>query len=243
MRQYITLLLILINSLCFAQGFNVVCSDDTIRGNHGGYEYDDSLMFCAYNLSSNSYSLPKRVLEINDSIVNKNFIGFLKKNEVQIRDYLIVENEKFETIKSNGKGWISLERCAQEVKYAIRYEIWIYGNIRYFLSFHYDSSFNCLNFSTVANFCNYFDKNQMKDFCTIKEHAENDLSYRGKVNEVTFSFDNNRSVWIFGKDGPPPNRKTLKGYDYILIYDALTGKLLKRSKEYYQSCQPCPAFK
>ncbi len=243
MRQYISLLLIFVNSFCFAQGFNVVCSGDTIRGNHGGYEYDDSLMFCAYNLASKSDFLPKRILEINDSIVNKNFIVFFKKNEVQIRDYLITENEKFETIKLNEKGWISLDRCSQKVKYAVRYELWIYGNIRYFLSLHYDSSFNCLNLSTVTNFCNYFNKSQMKDFCTIKENAENNFSCRGKVNEVTFSFDNNRSVWIFGKDGPPPNRKTLKGYDYLLIYDANTGKLVEIRKQYYQSCKPCPAFK
>lgn len=241
MRQSLTFLLILTNFLCFSQGFDVVCSGDTIRGNHGGYEYDDSLMFCAYNLSSNSDILPKKILEVNDSIVNKNFIVFFKNNEVQTRDYLIVENEKFETMKSNGKGWISLELCSQKVKYAVRYQIWIYGNIRFFFSIHYDSSLNCLNLSTISNFCTYFNKGKLMDFCLIKDKAEKDFLRNGKVTEVTFSFIDNQFVWEFEKDGPPTNKKTLRGHDYILTYNAYTGKLIKRNKRFYQSCAGCPA--
>ena len=242
MRQLLTFLLILTNFLCFSQGIDVVCSSDTIRGNHGGYENDDSLTFCAYKISNASDIFPKRIFEINDSIINKNFGNFFKNNSVLFRDYLLIDNEKFEEMKSNGMGWISLEFCAKEVKYAVRYQIWIYGNIRYFFSIHYDSSFNCLNLSTVSNFFIYFNQSKLMDFCSIKEKAEKDFLYRGKVKEVTFSFIDNQFIWKFEKDGPPTNKKTLKGHYNILSYNAYTGKLIQRNKRYYQSCEPCPAF-
>ena len=242
MRLLITFVLILTNFSCYCQGFGVICTGDTIRGNHGGYENDDSLTFCAYKISNTSNTLPKRILDINDSIIKNNFGDFFKNNSLSLRDYLLIDNDKFEEVKSNGMGWISLEHCAKEVKYAVRYKIWIYGNIRYFFSIHYDSSFKCLNLSTVSNFCTYFNQCKLMDFCSIKDKAENDFIRKGKVKEVTFSFINNQFVWEFEKDGPPTNKKTLKGHDYILTYNAYTVKLIQRKKRYYQSCEGCPAY-
>lgn len=240
MRPLIFLLFILTNFCCYAQGFNVSCSGDTVRGNHGGYENDELLTFCAYRYVSSDL-IPKRLLEINDSIINMHFGIFFKTNDLLIRDYLLIDNSKFDSLKTHGMGWLSLDRCDTKVTYAIRYEVWIYGNIRYFLSMNYDSLYNCLNLETVANFCTYFDKSKLADFCSIKETADKDFTYKGKVKEVTFAYNNNQFIWEFEKDGPGLNKKTLRGYNYMLTYNAYTGKLIQRSKRHYQSCAPCPA--